>query len=114
MNKINNFLRRNIITIFTIYLFIQPVLDIATSVALYKFNVDFTVSSLIRVVFLLFTLYYLIFVERKKINIKMLILIMLYSIIFMLCNILFNKLFISYVILGLSLNNTLQSINIIE
>ena len=64
MNKINNFLRRNIITIFTIYLFIQPVLDIATSVALYKFNVDFTVSSLIRVVFLLFTLYYLIFVDE--------------------------------------------------
>ena len=90
MNKINNFLRRNIITIFTIYLFMQPVLDIATSVALYKFNVDFTVSSLIRVVFLFFTLYYLIFVERKKINIKMLILIMLYSIIFMLCNILFK------------------------
>ena len=31
MNKINNFFKKNIITIFTIYLFMQPVLDIATN-----------------------------------------------------------------------------------
>lgn len=91
MNKFNNFFRKNIIIIFTIFLFMQPILDMITGIALYKFNVDFTISSVIRAVFLIFTLYYLVFVERKKINMKILIAIILYSIIFIFCNILFKE-----------------------
>lgn len=89
INKINNFINKNIIFIFTIFLFMQPILDIITGVTIYYFKSSFTFSSIIRILFLIFTIYYLIFLSDKKYK-KMLYFIFTYSVLFILGNIIFK------------------------
>jgi hypothetical protein len=90
MKKINKFLEKNIILIFTIFLFIQPVLDIITGVMLYTVKSTFTLSSLIRVIFMFFMIYYILFVKKTKFK-KLLFFIFGYSIIFIFVNIMFKS-----------------------
>lgn len=89
MIKINNFINKHIMLIFTIFLFLQPVLDVLTGVMLYLFNVTFTFSSVVRMLFLLIAIYYLIINDKNAF--KPLIIIFLYSILFMLGNIIFKN-----------------------
>lgn len=86
IEKINNFISKNIILIFTIFLFMQPILDVVTGVILYYFNITFTFSAIIRILFLIFAVYYIIFISDKKYR-KILYLLFVYCILFSIINI---------------------------
>lgn len=85
MQKINEFFKKNILTILIIFLLSQPFIDALTAVWMNNLNSNFTLGMIIRFGFLFFSLYYLLFV--KKCNKKSLIYlgcVTLYGIIFLL------------------------------
>ncbi len=86
IEKINNFINKNVMTIFIIFLFIQPILDLVAGIMLYN-NITFTLSSIIRIFFLIFVIYYLLFISDKKYR-KFLYIIFAYCILFIITNIL--------------------------
>ncbi len=83
INKINNFLEKNSIIIFSIFLLIQPILDVFTSL-FNHYNISSELLFMVKVLFLIYAIYYLVFIKKQ--NIKYLVLIFLYSIIFILVN----------------------------
>lgn len=89
IEKINNFIEKNIILIFTIFLFIQPILDLITGIVLYYNKITFTFSAVIRILFLIFTIYYLLFISNKK-HMKALYLLFIYCILFLTINVIFK------------------------
>ena len=72
---------KNYDKIFLIFLYLQPFLDVSAGVMLH-FNYSLTISSIIRIIFIFISLFYLIFhVKDKKLNIYLACLI-LYFLIF--------------------------------
>lgn len=89
ITKLNDFINKHILLIFTIFLFLQPILDIITGIMIYsKINI-YSISAFIRIIFLLFAIYYIIFVKKTKFF-KLFFIILLYSIIFCLVNYIFK------------------------
>ena len=88
ISKINKFIDKKSFLIFTIFLYMQPVLDAITGIML-NYNVTFGVSSVIKTLFLAYLLYYILFI--KKSSIKYIVIILLYSMMFLLTNFLFKK-----------------------
>ena len=87
ISKINKFIDKKSFLIFTIFLYMQPVLDAITGIML-NYNVTFVLSSVIKTLFLAYLLYYILFIKRC--NIKYIVIILLYSMMFLLTNFLFN------------------------
>ncbi|MDD3242025.1 MAG: O-antigen ligase family protein [Bacilli bacterium] len=93
MKKINKFIRDNIKLLILIFLFLQPIIDLFTSISLNVFRLNITFGIIVRLIFLFLMIYYFIFV-RKKIDKKKTYLylsgILLYVVLFSL-NVLINK-----------------------
>ncbi len=83
MKKINDLLDKKSNIIFTVFLLMQPILDIFISLFNHH-NISSIIIFIIKVIFLLYVIYYLLFIRKEKI--KYLVLIFLYSIMFMLVN----------------------------
>lgn len=84
MENINIFIKRNINLILGIFVLLQPIIDLLTGISI-KFDIFFSSGIIIRVLFMLFTLYYLIFVSKslyRKKSIFILLSIFAYIIIF--------------------------------
>lgn len=84
MKKINSFITNNIYKIILIFLFIQPIIDVITGVSINYLNINLNISSIIRLMFLFFCIYYLIFINKndKKKNIIYLLLYLIYLILY--------------------------------
>lgn len=91
MEKLNNIIKNNIMKIFIIFLFIQPILDVITSVALYRFNISLTLSSIVRIIFLMFTIYYLLYIDKNKFTNNIISIILVYSMLFLFGNIIYKQ-----------------------
>lgn len=95
MNKINNIIEKNIEKIILIYLFFQPILDVLTGISMNYFNINTTISSILRLIFLIFAIYYLIFLNKtqnKKRNIIFITIIGIYILVFTLTTITYKDL----------------------
>ncbi len=93
MKKINSFLSKNIEKIFMVFLFFQPVIDVLTAIMLHVFKIDFTIGVILRMIFLGFMIYYLLFLNKNKDKKKSIIyigIIFVYFILYSL-NIIFTK-----------------------
>ncbi|MBO5096138.1 MAG: O-antigen ligase family protein, partial [Bacilli bacterium] len=84
MKKINSFITNNIYKIILIFLFIQPIIDVITGVSINYLNINLNISSIIRLLFLFFCIYYLIFINKnnKKKNITYLLSYLIYLILY--------------------------------
>lgn len=85
MKKMNACLSKNIEKITTIFLWIQPVIDILTTMMLHTFHRSFTIGMILRMIFLLLMCYHLLFLNKsrtKKKNLIYLGLIFLYFILY--------------------------------
>ena len=85
MKKINNFLDKNIEKILLIYLMLQPFLDVIAAISLNHFHINNMISSILRLLFLVFCVYYLLVLNKtnnKEKNIKLLIILLVYLILF--------------------------------
>lgn len=84
MKKINNFIKENLLLIVMAFLFLQPFLDIITFINLNFLNVTFTIGAVFRLMFLLFILYYLLFINKKDKKVWIYLgLLVIYGILFL-------------------------------
>ncbi len=90
IKNINEKIQNHALLVFTIFLFLQPVLDIVTGITIYYFKSEFTLSSIIRILFLLFAIYYILFICKDKSK-KMLFVLFIYSVFFILGNLIFKE-----------------------
>ena len=104
MKKINYFVEKNIKKIISIFFIMQPILDVIAAVMLNCLHIDFTLSSIIRFLFIGFCIYYIFFINKNKKYIIYFSLIILYILIFSLV-MLFNK---DISVLFYELKNTLN------
>lgn len=104
MKKINNFIEKNIKKIVSIFFIIQPILDVIAAVALNCLHIEFTLSSIIRFLFIGFCIYYIFFINKNKKHIIYFLSIIIYILIFSLV-MLFNK---DISVLFYELKNTLN------
>ena len=88
----NKFLDKHINKILYIFIIIQPILDVITAISIKKFNYDLTIGAIIRFSFLLFCIFYLVFInkEKRKINLVVLGIFSTYLIIYT-CLVILNK-----------------------
>lgn len=104
MKKINYFVEKNIKKIISIFFIMQPILDVIAAVMLNCLHIEFTLSSIIRFLFIGFCIYYIFFINKKKKNIIYFSSIIIYILIFSLV-MLFNK---DISVLFYELKNTLN------
>lgn len=84
LNRVNKFLDDKSVLIFVIFLYLQPVMDIMTGVMLNYFNSSFVLSFILKMLFLIFMVYYTCFIKKK--NIGYFIVIFIYCLCFILTN----------------------------
>ncbi len=93
MKKINKFLEKYIKKIIIIYIYAQPLLDVSAAISTNYLNIP-TISSIIRLIFLMLSILYLIFIDKtknKKQNILFIILLITYIITFSISTIIYKE-----------------------
>ena len=80
----NKYLKENISLIFKIFLYLQPFIDLITGVMLNSFNSSLTIGIIVRILFLLFIVYFYLFVKKNnsKYRIIYLISVLIFAIIY--------------------------------
>ena len=78
----NNFIKKNISYIIAIFILLGPIVDLLTGLCLHLFEIRFTIGIVLRVLFLLFICYIMIFVYDKKKLIFPYLVIIIYSILY--------------------------------
>lgn len=85
MRKINKVIEDNIKKILSFFIIVQPILDSLTALSVNYLNLNLTIGSIVRLLFLLFCIYYIIVLDNtsnKKRNILFLIFFFVYLILF--------------------------------
>ena len=62
----NKYLKDNLSLILKIFLYLQPVIDLITGVMINYFNISLTIGIIIRLLFLLFIIYFYLFVKKNN------------------------------------------------
>jgi hypothetical protein len=90
----NNYLKKNIANIFLIFLYLQPVIDLLTSLSINTFHLSISLGMVIRFLFLVLMLYYAFIINKSITKPKLiyLISILIYLIIFAILTIAFKDL----------------------
>lgn len=76
--------KNNLSKIISIFILIQPVLDLITGVCLHEFNLNLTLGIIIRMLFLFFIVLITTFIYKKKVSIIYYLVFFIYSIIYLL------------------------------
>lgn len=80
MNKV---IKNNLSKIISIFILIQPILDLITGICLHEFSINLTIGIIIRMLFLLFIMYTTIFIYKKKLSLIYYLIVTVYSIIYL-------------------------------
>ena len=88
MTRFNNFLNKNINLILLIFIILQPIIDVMTSLCV-KFDISLSIGMIVRFTFMLLMIYYLFFSTTSKYK-KKSIFILIPIFIFMLIYSIFN------------------------
>ncbi len=108
MKKINNLIEKNIKNILITFLYIQPFIDAIAALTLNYLKIQTTISSIIRFIFLILCIYYLIVLnktKKKNKNLILLSLIGIYIILFSIITIIYKN----TSILTFELKNTINT-----
>ena len=84
VQKINNYLNKNINLIICIFLILQPIIDLLTGISI-NFNISLSFGVIVRALFIVFILYYLFFISKclyRKKSLILITLILIYMFIF--------------------------------
>lgn len=79
----NKFIKENLNKILSIFILLQPLLDLVTGLCLHLFNFNITVGIVIRVLFLLFIMYTSAVIHKNKFSLYTYIIIFLYSLFYL-------------------------------
>ena len=88
IKEMNGLISKWAMPIFIIFLFLQPILDMMLGLFC-NYNIVSSLISGLKILFMGFCLYYICFI--RKVNLKYILLLILYSIIFLLINLLFKS-----------------------
>lgn len=66
MNKFNKYLNNESLKIAKLFLYLQPLMDIATAIGINTFSLNINLSLILRGLFLMFSVYYLLFINDSK------------------------------------------------
>lgn len=80
MNKV---IKNNLSKIISIFILIQPVLDLITGICLHVFSLNLTIGIIIRMLFLLFIMYATTFIYKKKLSLIYYLIVAFYSIVYL-------------------------------
>ena len=81
MKSFNTKIEKNMNKILSIFFILQPILDVVAAFTLNYLNIQLTISSLFRFLFMFFCIYYLIFMSSRK-NIIYVLLFFIYLMCF--------------------------------
>lgn len=80
MNKV---IKNNLSKIISIFILMQPILDLITGICLHVFSLNLTIGIIIRMLFLLFIMYATTFIYKKKLSLIYYLIVTFYSIIYL-------------------------------
>lgn len=80
MNKV---IKNNLSKIISIFILMQPILDLITGICLHVFSLNLTIGIIIRMLFLLFIMYATTFIYKKKLSLIYYLIVAFYSIIYL-------------------------------
>lgn len=86
MKKINTWIKNNILKIITIFLLLQPVVDLITSIMVKYSSTNISIGIITKMLFIIFSLYYIFFISKEKIYKRYSVLIIIYIFIFLMYN----------------------------
>ncbi len=86
----NNYIKKNLSTIISIFLLCLPIIDLITGLCLHILNINFTFGIIIKVLFLLFIMFITTHIYKKKVLLPYLV-ILIYFILYILGFILFKN-----------------------
>ena len=78
MKKLNLIIEKNIKKILSIFFILQPILDVIAALSLNYLKTEITLSSITRLIFLFFCIYYIFLINKEKENKKYMILLFAY------------------------------------
>ena len=79
----NKFIKENFNKILSIFILIQPILDLITGICIHAFNLNITIGIIIRMIFLLFIMYTTTFIYKKKLSTLTYLSLFVYSILYL-------------------------------
>ena len=62
----NNYIKNNITNILKYFLYLQPIIDLVTSLSINLLNISISIGPIIRFIFLVFLLYYYLIIKKDK------------------------------------------------
>ena len=77
------YIKENLNKILSIFILLQPILDLLTGLCTNIFNINLTVGIVIRVLFLIFIMYITTFIYKKKLSLYTYIVILIYSLLYL-------------------------------
>ena len=78
----NQFIKKNFSKIISLFLIMQPILDLLTGIGIHSFNNNLTIGIIFRIIFLLFICLSLIFIYKKKKVLYIYSIFLIYSILY--------------------------------
>ena len=84
------FIKKNINIIVAVFLILQPFLDLITGICIHTLKINFTLGIIVRVLFLLFICFIVLFVFKKKKIIIPYLIIGLYFVLFLIGTIIYK------------------------
>lgn len=84
------FIKKNINIIIGVFILIQPLLDLLTGLCIHTLKINFTIGIIVRVIFLLFIIYVVLFIFKKKKLLVPYLIIGLYFIFYIIGTILYK------------------------
>ncbi|MBP3920701.1 MAG: O-antigen ligase family protein [Bacilli bacterium] len=90
MNYINNIIEKHIEKIIILFILIQPILDTITGINVNILKNNFPFAPITRLLFMLLGIYYILFINKNQKDIKKLIMIFIYTILFWIMTIVYK------------------------
>lgn len=87
----NAWIKKNFNTLLIIFILIQPILDLITGIGIHVWKMNVTIGIIVRIVALLFILYSVLFIFKKKQNWKYYKVLIIYGLLYVLGIIIFNN-----------------------
>jgi hypothetical protein len=93
MKKISNLLNDKTVLIISVFLLLQPILDLITGIQTHYYDLFLSVGVILRFLFMIFIMYYIVFVTNskyKKYSIYYFIVLFLYTLFFLISTVYFK------------------------
>lgn len=97
----NEYIKKNLSKLLSIFILLQPILDLVTGLCVNVLKVNITLGIIVRVAFLIFLLYTTIFIYKKRFSLFTYLILGIYSLLFLLGVIVYKDGVVFYELQGL-------------